>query len=180
MSRNLRVFLVVTAFLVTSVVLVARDDGGSETGETDPRPDVHGVDPGDQEMNAAMYRARSTVAEFSQRLPALRSGNAFFTVKFPLSENGQTEHVWINEPEFDGESFSGYLASEPVSLPSWSYGDRVSVAADGISDWVAVSDGTLYGGFTLHVLRPRMTEKERQALYEGLGTPLPDIPIVWD
>lgn len=180
MSRNLRIFLVVTAFLVTSIVLVSRDDFGTDTAETDPRPDVHAVDPGDPDMNAARARAQSTVDGFIQHLPALRSEGAFFTVKLPLSENGTTEHVWINEPDFDGERFTGYLASVPISLTSWSHGDKVSVAADGISDWAAVTDGTLYGGFTLHALRPRMTEEERQALYEGLGTQLPDNPIVWD
>lgn len=180
MSRNLRVFLVVTAFLVTSIVLVSRDDFGTDTAEIDARPDVHGVDPDDPEMNAAMARARSTVDGFVRRLPGMRFEGAFFTIKVPLTENGETEHVWINEPEFDGERFTGYIASVPVSLASWSYGDRVTVALDGISDWVAVANGTLYGGFTLHVLRPRMTPEEQQALYEGLGTRLPDNPIVWD
>lgn len=180
MSRNLQVFLVVTAFLVTSVVLVTRDDFGTDSTEAEPRADVHGVDPGDPEMNAAMDRARSTVDGFVRRLPGLRFQGAFFTVKVPLTENGETEHVWINEPEFDGERFTGYIASVPVGLTSWSYGDKVTVTPDGISDWVAVFDGTLYGGFTLHVLRPRMTAEEQQALFEGLGTRLPDNPIVWD
>lgn len=180
MSRNLRLFLVVTAFLLTSVVLIVRDDGGQDGVETVSRPDVHSVDPGDPEMNAAMVRARSTVDGFVRHLPALRSGGEFYAIKLPLSENGETEHVWINEPEFDGGRFTGYLASVPVSLPSWSYGDKVTVQMDRISDWLAVTDGTLYGGLTLHVLRPRMTEEELQLMYDGLGASLPDRPLIWN
>lgn len=180
MSRNLQVFLVVTVFLVTSVVLIARDQGGQDAVETGSLAEIHEVDPGDAAMNAAMARARSTVDDFLQHLPELRSRGAFYTIKLPLSENGGTEHVWINEPDFDGERFTGYLANMPVSLPSWSYGDKVSVPADGISDWLAVADGTLYGGFTLHVLRPRMTEEELQAMTDGLGAPLPDQPALLD
>lgn len=182
MSRTMRVLLVF-AFLATSVVLIAREDNGSDAegsgAEKDSRPDVHAVDPGDPEMNAAMDKARSTVESFIRQLPAVRAGGEFFSVKFPISENGETEHVWINEPGFDGEHFTGYLSSEPVNLPSWSSGDRVSVAADGISDWLAIVDGALYGGFTLYVLQDRMSPAEQQALYEGLGMELPAGPAVW-
>lgn len=178
MARQTRILVWLAAFLVASIVLIASNAHGAPG--KDPRPDVHEVHESDPEMNAAMAEAQSSVDPFVERLPILRADGVFFSVKFPLTENGEIEHVWINRPEFDGRHFFGLLASEPVNLPSWSYGDKVAVKPDRISDWLAIVDGTLYGGFTLYVLDRRISPAERKVLYQGLGVALTDGPIIWD
>ena len=134
----------------------------------------------DPEMNAAIVKAIASVDQFIDHLPELEAGGHFYGVKFPLSERGDTEHVWINYPVFRDGRFTGLLASSPVYLKRWSLGDEISVAPDQISDWFAITDDTLYGGFTLFVLNRRMPPEDREAMYAGLGMEMPDRVTLWE
>lgn len=167
-------------FAVASIFLVVTDEPGDGGADKNPHANVVEVDVGDPEMNAAMARARSSVGTFIDRLPALQASGANVSIKFPLTENGETEHVWVGDPRIEGGRFTGYLASVPVNLPSWSHGDRVSVPIENISDWMALTDGTLYGGFTIHVVRDRMSPGEQRAMAQRMGIRFPDKPVVWN
>lgn len=175
-----RILVLLAVFAAASIFLVMTDESGNSASERGERPAVISVHETDPIMNAAMERARSTVDRFIGRLPQLQAAGAPVSVKFALTENGRTEHVWIANPEFDGRVFAGHLNSVPVNLPSWSQGDRVSVPADRISDWMAISGQTLYGGFTLHVTHERMSPDQRRVLESHLGLPMPSEPQVWN
>lgn len=134
----------------------------------------------DPEMEAAIVKAIASVDQFIDHLSELEAGGHFYGVKFPLTERDDTEHLWINYPVFRDGRFAGLLASQPVYLKRWSMGDEISVAPDRISDWIALTDDTMYGGFTLFVLDRRMPPADRQAMYAGLGRELPDRVTLWE
>lgn len=175
-----RILAALAVFAAVSMVLVFSDspDDGAAGKRSDPS--IIPVHESDAEMDTAMARARSSVSGFVDRLPRLRAANLPASIKLPLTENGHTEHVWMGDPVFEDGLFRGYLASAPANLPSWSHGDRIVVPADEISDWMAIEDGTLYGGFTMYVLRDRMSADQRRGMEERMGLVLPERPVVWD
>ena len=175
-----RILLALAAFAAASIFLVFSDDPGDGANGKRSEPEIIPVLESDLQMNAAMERARSSVNGFADRLPRLRAAGLPVSVKLPLTENGETEHVWMGDPSYDQGLFFGYLASEPANLPSWSHGDRIVVPADEISDWMAIENGTLYGGFTMYVLRDRMTPEQRRGMEQRMGISLPDRPVLWD
>lgn len=175
-----RILLSIVAIVAVSLYLMVTDGPG--IGATAKRAGsdtvmVHETDPA---MNAAIEQARSSVTIFTGRLPNLRASGVFVSIKLPLTEGGMTEHVWMADPVFEDGQFTGRLASEPVNLPSWTRGDRIAVSADQISDWMAIDGDALYGGYTIHVLRDRMSPAEQRDMARQMGVAIPDRPVVWN
>lgn len=77
----------------------------------------------------------------------------------PLSPS--VENMWVADVEFDGELLSGVLMSEPQWVKSLAAGDQVSVPFADLNDWIYVSGGRAFGGFTVDALRSTMTPVER-------------------
>jgi uncharacterized protein YegJ (DUF2314 family) len=50
----------------------------------------------------------------------------------------------------------------PESTTDVKIGDKIQILNDNISDWMYVDNQKLRGGFTIRVLRKRMTESERK------------------
>lgn len=71
------------------------------------------------------------------------------------------EQMWLVEVDFDGEQIQGTLINTPRSLKSWKQGDQVSISISQLCDWMYVTIGEVFGGFTVDLMRSRMTEKER-------------------
>lgn len=175
-----KILMALVAFTFASMILVV--SGDEESTGVGKRADWNtsiSIE-GDPELRDATARAHATLGAFIERLPELRAGGAGTSIKFPLTENDVIEHVWMSDVQFDGETFAGYLASEPVRLVGWSFGDRVTVAIDQVLDWAAVDDGTLYGGFSIYVLNARSSPQDVMAQDAHRGFSLPDRPIVWD
>ena len=71
------------------------------------------------------------------------------------------ENMWMSDLDFDGEQLTGVLINEPRWVTSLHAGDRVSVPFTDLSDWLYVSCGRVYGGFTIDGLRSEMGPAER-------------------
>src|SRR5207249_12253584 len=67
------------------------------------------------------------------------------------------------------DSFTGLVNDQPLNLPNVRLGQSVSVPLDRVSDWLAVDQGHLIGGYTIRLLRSRMDAKERQQYDAQLG-----------
>ena len=175
-----KILMALIAFTFASMILVV--SGDEESTGVGKRADwnISISFEGDPELRDAMTQARATLGAFIERLPELRAGGAGTSIKFPLTENDVIEHVWMSDVQFDGEHFTGYLASEPLRLAGWSFGDRVTVPADEILDWAAIEDRTLYGGFSIYVLNARASPQDVRLQDAHRGFSLPDRPIVWD
>ena len=131
-------------------------------------------DNGDPAMQRAYEAARATFRYFWREIawerrrivPALdlTCVKAPFTDAQPPADGSgiDVEHMWISDVDFDGTSVGGILANSPNWLKSVSEGDPVRVTLSRISDWMYAIDGEVYGGFTVKLMRSRMSEKERR------------------
>ena len=113
-----------------------------------PEDRISYVSAGDAKMNAAMATARATVGKFKTALASPASDQTGFSVKMPVTEDGKTEHMWLADVTYDGKSFHGTINNEPEMVKSVKLGQKVSVDATGISDWMYVDKGALVGGYT--------------------------------
>jgi uncharacterized protein YegJ (DUF2314 family) len=127
---------------------------------------IEETDPGMQE---AARKARTTIGDFIEMMKNPKQTISYFALKVRCEENGTVEHVWLNFITYDGTEFEGNIANDPLALRTYSFGKTVRVSADRISDWMVIDDGFLVGGYTLHVLRNRMTEQEKKAFDEKGG-----------
>jgi len=133
---------------------------GSGCGESGSGNVVH-VSDSDPAMNNAMAQARATVDQFADALrnPGKRSD---FSLKAKFTEGSATEHMWVNDVRPEGDSFKGKVGNDPDKLKKVHFGQSCSIPRERVSDWMYVENGKLVGGYTLRVLRDRMSAAERK------------------
>jgi uncharacterized protein YegJ (DUF2314 family) len=96
-------------------------------------------------------------------------------VKLPFTDgprtdgNSEFEHMWVGDIGFDGDSVSGILSNSPNWLTSVSEGGAVSVPFEQLTDWIMASDSRAYGGFTVNLMRSRMSRRERNEHDQAWG-----------
>jgi uncharacterized protein YegJ (DUF2314 family) len=127
----------------------------------------------DEEMARASQQARETFRYFWRELswerrrivPGLDVSivKAAFTDEPDSADSAdvECEHMWIHEVGFNGDTVTGILGNAPNWLKSVSEGDEVKVPMSRLSDWLYAIRGRAYGGFTVNLLRLRMSKAER-------------------
>ena len=78
------------------------------------------------------------------------------------------EHFWVAISEFDGKQFKGIINNDPDLVTNVKAGDAINVDKDKIGDWMYVEKKKLIGGYTVRVLRNRLSPEERKALDESI------------
>jgi uncharacterized protein YegJ (DUF2314 family) len=119
----------------------------------------------DEAMNAAKSKARQTLSRFAKMWEDGVSGT--YTVKFPLTQNGETEHIWLQVDGFEGNKISGRLANEPVNGAQYKIGQRMQIGRSDVEDWMVNQGDAIYGGYSARVAMAQMPKDER-AKYEKL------------
>jgi uncharacterized protein YegJ (DUF2314 family) len=157
---------------VPAILMLACCGGQPSVVERAGEPAVVNFQSDDREMDAAIRAARESVKGFIAELPRLRERGEYFSVKVPIQVGSNVEHVWLTSLEFRDGSFYGALGNEPLAGPS-KLGDQVSTPVTEISDWMAVRNGKLFGGFTVLVARSRMSPAQRNEFDESVGFTLP-------
>ncbi|MFK8987219.1 YegJ family protein, partial [Acinetobacter seifertii] len=59
------------------------------------------------------------------------------------------EYMWIDQVDFNGSTISGTLLNEPYIIDNVQTGETVRLQFESIVDWMFLSNGTVYGGFTI-------------------------------
>lgn len=133
------------------------------------QPPVYGVSSDDPAMRAAIEQARATFGDFLRELEAdsrrVIPALATTLVKGYFSDDdapSDGEHMWVEVQDWNGNSVTGILLSQPGHVKSVRVGDTVRVPRERLSDWLYDSDGTARGAFTVQVLRRRMSPAERR------------------
>src|SRR4051812_20798378 len=96
----------------------------------------------DAEMGAAIERAQQRLPEFRLALEEdLRRvipviGRALVKARFRTSRDTASEHLWLEDIGFRGDSLVGTVASEPEDVPDIHFGSDVTVALADVSDWI--------------------------------------------
>ena len=97
-------------------------------------------------LKAARQKARDTLQRFES---LMKSGmKATFTVKFPLKQNGNTEHIWLQVAEVKNDAFIGHLANKPVNGTKYDIGQPMTVAKGDVEDWMVRTKNEIFGGYT--------------------------------
>lgn len=130
--------------------------------ERDNEPTIYGVQSDDAEMNMAMETAKKTLDSFDYALKNNGNPLAFFSLKKRFVENENVEHIWVGSIYFENGKYFGFIDNLPEIVKGFKVGDSVEVSKEDISDWMYVEDSKLHGGYTIRLLRNRMTETERE------------------
>jgi len=115
----------------------------------------------DAQMNAAMEQARSTLNEFERRLSNPPATQTEIGLKGRFQSGKIVEHMWVGDITLAGDGYHGRLKNDPDHLPSLVYGQAVVVPRASVSDWFAVDAGKLVGGYTMRVIRSRLSPEDR-------------------
>jgi len=78
-----------------------------------------------------------------------------------FTDGTNTEHMWLTDVSYDGDSFHGRVNNDPDKVTNVKNGQQASIARAQISDWMYIVNGKLVGGETLRVLRDGLSEAER-------------------
>lgn len=137
--------------------------------------DVYNLSSNDEEMNSAIEKARQSVSQFWS---AFESGDATlstFALKmaFPDAIGGH-EHIWIVDLTREDNEYYGIVGNEPVNTTHVVIGQRIKIEESRISDWMYLKDNVLQGGYTLRVLRSRMTPEEQKQFDYSVGFVIPE------
>ena len=125
---------------------------------------VVAVSADDAGMNAAIAKARATVGTFVTALRAPKKSQSRFAVKVRITDEDAHEHFWLSDVRYDGSEFSGKIANDPETVKTVEFGQAVTARPAEISDWMYVDHGKLVGGYTLRLLRDRLSPSDRAEL----------------
>ena len=145
----------------------------------------------DDGLRTATARARRTFRYFLRELSWERRrivrAYTMMAVKarFPTSTRDDPEygeHMWLDHVEFDGTTVTGTLLSGSYEPSDFSAGDQVeALFEEQASDWLIASEDAVYGAYTVHLIRSRMSDEERTLYNEQWDLPfghpaLPKLP----
>jgi len=122
----------------------------------------------DPQINAAIEKARASLATFIAALQSPKPGQVGFQVKAKFTDGGKVEHIWLGNLSYDGTNFQGTIDNEPEMVKNVKNGQRVTVAPADISDWMYLENRKLVGGETFRVFRNRRSPAERADLDKHL------------
>lgn len=144
---------------------LAIPEAAAGKSETAPRPvkdNVVAYHTRDERMNAAKDQARRTMPRFLGLLAENAPGT--YAIKFPLTQNGATEHIWLQVDAHRNGMFSGRIANNPVNGSRHRMGDRLTVPAAQVEDWSVTDRDVILGGYTARVAIADLPEDKAQTL----------------
>jgi uncharacterized protein YegJ (DUF2314 family) len=120
--------------------------------------DVNATDP---EMLAAMRQARATLPQFLEAVQHHDTASYNFAVKLPFADGAQKEYIWLGEPTFENGKWYGTVDNTPEYTHEIKEGERVAFDTANVADWNYTKNGELMGGYSVRLLRNRMSPGER-------------------
>jgi uncharacterized protein YegJ (DUF2314 family) len=160
-------------FLITIVGVVlfgiravpaAEEDTGNTARRVTSAPGGPGyakVSDDDKQMDRAVENAQRTLGFFIAALKAKKDGDTVFEIKKGFIDGDKVEHLWITRVTYDGKDFHGQIDNRPEEVNNVHMGQRVTVAPQGVTDWMFLKDGKLIGGYTTRVLYARLSPEDK-------------------
>lgn len=116
-----------------------------------------------EEIAKSRRLAAESLSKFDARFRANKPGT--YSVKFPLTQNGETEHIWLQVSEISSNHYVGRLANAPVNGKKYKRGQHMTVPRDHVEDWMIMHSGLIYGGYSARYMIKDLPADQR-ALYE--------------
>lgn len=145
--------------LVVLIIFCCVSCKNSDKVERENQPTIYNVESDDKEMSEAIKKANQTLTDFNSALQNPKIEVKSLKVKFETA-NGN-EHIWLSNIEYKDGKYWGILDNEPEYITEYKIGDKIEIDNSKISDWMYLENGKLFGGYTIKLLRSRMTENER-------------------
>lgn len=79
------------------------------------------------------------------------------------------EFMWVSDVDFDGTHLTGTLLNQPRFLQNWAEGDSVEAPFGHLLDWMFAAEGEAFGGYTISLVRARMSPKQREMHDDAWG-----------
>ncbi len=130
--------------------------------QRDGEPTIYTVEENDVEMNEAIEKAKQSLDIFKAALLSNDKDYEYFALKMRFKTPDGGEHIWLNNIKFKDNQYFGIVNNFPESTTEVEIGDTIQIRMDDISDWMYLDKNKLCGGYTIRVLRDRMTVEERQ------------------
>jgi len=132
-------------------------------------PEIMSFEDDDKEMNSAMEEARKNVETFIVAVSSPKMAQSHHSVKVGFRDEHGNEYIWLNDVRYRDGVFIGTIGNIPQTVRSVHFGDPVTVSAEKIADWMYLESQKLIGGYTMRVMRDRLSDKERQAFDAQIG-----------
>lgn len=145
--------------LVVLIIFCCVSCKNSDKVERENQPTIYNVESDYKEMSEAIKKANQTLTDFNSALQNPKIEVKSLKVKFETA-NGN-EHIWLSNIEYKDGKYWGILDNEPEYITEYKIGDKIEIDNSKISDWMYLENGKLFGGYTIKLLRSRMTENER-------------------
>ncbi|OXB16261.1 YegJ family protein [Flavobacterium reichenbachii] len=147
--------------LILFVLFALTSCKNSDKIERKDQPDIYNVQKEDHEMNKAIAEAKKTLPEFYKALENNNPDYNAFAIKVRFDAGNDAEHMWINGLFKKNEDYFGIVDNLPEITQEVKQGDTIKINAAKVSDWMYLDKDELKGGYTIKLLRNRMSEDER-------------------
>jgi uncharacterized protein YegJ (DUF2314 family) len=136
--------------------------------------EIYSTSSEDEEMNKAVDAAKSTLQLFEKAFRSKKYDQTSFVLKVRFASPKGFEHIWANNIEMKKDNYYGTVNSIPESTTEVKKGEKIKIEKDNITDWLYNDNGKLRGGYTIKVIRNRMTKEERKQFDEELQLKIDD------
>ena len=110
-----------------------------------------------------------TLDKFNEALKSGKPDFEYFALKTRFNTPNGGEHIWVSNIILKEGKYFGVIDNLPESTTDVKLGDTIQIKNDNITDWMYIDNQKLRGGYTLRVLRNRMTETERKQFDSDSG-----------
>jgi len=122
----------------------------------------------DAEMRMAAHKAQVSLDEFDERLKHPPSGQTRLGLRGIFESQGETEYLWLRNVTIVPEGYRGTIISPPT-LPGFALDQEVVLPRAAVADWYAVEGGYLIAGYSLRLMRSRLSPEARARADEQSG-----------
>lgn len=132
-------------------------------------PRILSFEDDDSEMNSAMADARLDVKQFKEALAHRNPSRSHFSIKVGFQDQHGNEYIWLNDVRCQDGVFFGTVGNVPQTVTTVRFGLPVTVPQERIADWMYIEDRRLVGGYTMRVMRSRLSDQERAEFDANIG-----------
>ncbi len=137
--------------------------------DLDPGPRFVQIRSHDAAYQRTIQEAQASLDHFLRQLPNDGTPRPEALVKTRLTEGDESALMWLNNTAITGTDLTAVLFEVPTSFRHFHVGDRLTIRAADVLDWMINEDGRLMGGFSLRYQRSLLSEDEQQRFDDHIG-----------